>query len=264
MKYLFLSILLVVFSIIGYFLVSFFSSSEFHSKENSLPECPADFFTKGAVIFDSLLICGTERVPDGKLEHAAKVTAEWLDNDKNGIIDDLRVADAIKESKAVLVMSKEGFDFFAISKFEQGTFGLQDLSAAETKPINARDASQEETNHLIFNYGWSKVFPEVFSDEKGSELYDIWESVDGRYYNYDDPTCDPSCKVGEYLYKATAAYFGAEGDLADDELTLKSRKELREKNPRIVSLFENEAYNYPRFHWPDGKYEFQGNIVYLK
>jgi hypothetical protein len=51
-------------------------------------ECPTRFLMNGAVVFDAILICVTDDVPNLKLKHAANVAAQWLDNDQNGSIDD--------------------------------------------------------------------------------------------------------------------------------------------------------------------------------
>ena len=145
-------------------------AGEFSAAQNPRPECPADFFVKSAVIFDSITICGTKSVPDDKLSHAAQVAAQWLDNDQNGRVDEPRLLAKLYDNQPVLVMSARGFRSRAIDKIMDrlGKRIGQDLAADETAPSrrDERDASQEEIHHLIVNAGWIPLAPQLFSDRR--------------------------------------------------------------------------------------------------
>ena len=66
-------------------------------------ECPTRFLKNGAVVFDAILICVTEEVPDSKLRHAANVAAQWLDNDQNGTVDEPILLSALQENEPILL-----------------------------------------------------------------------------------------------------------------------------------------------------------------
>ena len=55
-------------------------------------------------------------MPDGKLLHAAHVTAQWLDNDQDGCVDEPRLLAKLLDNRPVLVMSERGFRSLAIDK----------------------------------------------------------------------------------------------------------------------------------------------------
>ncbi len=243
---------------------------EFKSQNQPATLCPTSVFTKSAVVFDSLLICATNLVPDDKMIHAANVAAEWLDNDGDGAIDEPDLGASLKESKSLIVMSFDGFSSAAsLTIFPiaiAGGYTLQDLSAQETNDPVRRDASQEEVHHIIMNGGWMRVFPSVFSDQvdDGSKLYAIWKFADDNgHYSYGDPTCDDSCKTVEFFYLATAAYLGSMADLFSDEMRLKDRHAMQETIPGIIDIIESTDYSYPTDHWPTGTYEHQGNIQFF-
>ena len=242
---------------------------EWRPQANYIQDCPTRVFDKGALVFDSVLICATSQVPVDKVQHAAHVTAQWLDNDQDGIADNKEINTALRENKAVLLMSEKGFPLiFSIRLFtvadSKGFFG-QDLYAVETNNPQRRDASQEETHHLITGAGWAKIHPEIFDDRsENSEIYRAWQySDENRYYQYDDPTCDNFCKTMEHLYKAIAAYLNSSADLADEEFTIKSSEALRQKHTQMIAIFESEKYAYPNSIWPDGKYRYGENIAYF-
>lgn len=253
----------------GYFL--FFSSDEFSAQANPAPACQSAVFDKSAMVFDHVLICGTKGVPIEKLTHAAHVTAEWLDNDGDGLVDEPRLLEAFAQNKPTLIMSAEGISLTAMPRImtSLGDARVQDLYASETNPADgARDAAQEEIHHLIMNASWQTIFPEVFSEaaDDNSQLYQAWQLADqNRQYVYNDPTCDDSCKVTEFVYLATAAYMetGAELDLASDEMRLKTQAELFEAIPAMEQIFESANYSYPTNHWPTGNYPFPENIEYF-
>ena len=232
-------------------------------------ECPAKFLKQGAVVFDLVLICVTREVPHEKVKHAAHVTAQWLDNNQDGEIDEKRLRPFLLENRPVLLMSADGFNFLQFGAIEQGLDERigQDLSAAETAPRQGRDASQEEIHHLIFTASWVHAFPSAFSEipEDRSKLFLTWRLAEKKdFYHYDDPTCDAECKVVEFVYLATAAYLGSQIDVAHDELFLKTRSALKQKLAEITTLIESSAYTYPRYVWPNGEYAFSKNIKFFR
>jgi len=243
------------------------------SSANSVLSCQSEMFNKSALIFDAILICATEGVDEDKLIHAANVVAEWLDNDEDGQADESRLIKSLQANYPVLIMTQTGADNLTGDQIDHllnifAGYRLQDLGAQETNPVNGeRDASQEEIHHLIINAGWQTLLPDIFSEiaSDNSLLYQAWQLADtnGHYY-YDDPTCDDSCKVTEFVYLATAAYLGAgaELDLASDEMRLKDQAALTESIPAIIQIFESEDYVYPIHHWPDGQYPYPENIVF--
>ena len=83
-------------------------------------ECPAKFLKQGAVVFDLVLICVTKDVSNEKLKHAAHVTAQWLDNNQDGEIDEKRLRPSLLENRPVLLMSADGFNFLQFGASEQG------------------------------------------------------------------------------------------------------------------------------------------------
>ncbi|WP_052245288.1 hypothetical protein [Halocynthiibacter namhaensis] len=245
-----------------------FVPAEFKPQANAVENCPSNIFDKSAVVFNSLTICGTSGVSQDKLQHAANVAAQWLDNDQDGVADNPVVNEQLAANKATVVMSGSGFGMTAARIYSalelDGRFG-QDLHAVETNNPERRDASQEEMHHIISGAGWAAVYPELFADQsETSQIYKGWEHSDANgYYVYNDPTCNNFCKNMEHLYKAVAAYLGSDADLADTEFTIKSQAELREKHPDMVALFESPDYDYPNHMWPDGAYEHTQNITFF-
>lgn len=262
-------ILIIVLLLVGGFIyLQFITADEFKNQEDPVSNSPLGMFDKSAVIFDAITIYGTNGVPVEKLKHAAKVTAQWLDNDQNGEIDDTNLQETLIKNKPVVIMSKDGFSTLAMvqimSKFSGHS--IQDLSAEETNNPSRRDASQEEIHHIIMNAGFQKMVPRIFSDQEsvGSTLYKIWKYAnDNDYYVYDDPTCDDACKTTEFVYLATAAYLDSQADLFSDEMRVKTRAALKEKLPGILEIFESNAYVYPIHIWPDGNYKYDDNINYF-
>ena len=241
---------------------------EFKNQENPASNSPLDMFDKSAVIFDAITIYGTKGVPAEKLKHAAKVTAQWLDNNQDGQIDDNNLQESLIKNKAVVIMSKDGFSTVPMVQIISKFLGhaLQDLSAEETNNPERRDASQEEIHHIIMNAGFQKMLPSAFSDQEsdGSMLYEIWKYADDNgFYAYNDPTCDDACKTTEFVYLATAAYLDSQADLFSDEMRVKTRAALKEELPEIIEIFESNAYVYPIHIWPDGNYKYNSNIKYF-
>lgn len=247
-------------------ILSIFMAAHVSAETKLQWKCPGALFTQQVIVFDALQICSTEQVPQKKLLHAANVTAQWLDNNQDGKIDQESVSSQLKKNKATLVMSLEGFSDKQYDLLERSIdqgYALQDLSAEETNPANRRDASQEEIHHLLISTGWAAAYPSLFSTEKrvNSVIYQQWRKANRKgFYAYGDPTCDAECKTMEFHYLAAAAYLGSKADLFSDEMRLKSRHQLRSKMAEVVDLFESEQYHYPKHRWPNGDYPYSRAI----
>jgi len=169
----------------------------------SIGECPTDFLIAKAVLFEAVTICATKNVASDKVQHAAAVTAQWLDNDQDGVADEPRLIKALVERRPVLLMSQAGFGWRQMDQIEKmlNDRDGQDLTGDETAPDQGRDASQEEIHHLIVTAGWKHFLPKVFSDDLFVEslLSKAWQSAEKKsLYEYGDPTCDPTCKIVEF------------------------------------------------------------------
>ncbi|WP_371170710.1 hypothetical protein [Aliiroseovarius sp. 2305UL8-7] len=241
------------------------STSTGPTTASAAKDCPGKrSFTQQAVVFDVLTLCATADVPTDKLSYAANVAAEWLDNDSDGVADEPRIIEAMRQNMPVVIMTPTGPSnaLFRDLESDLNDRVIQDLSGAETNPSGGRrDASQEEIHHVIANSGWFKAFPEIFNDTPSAKLYGQWQLAERHgNYSYNDPTCDAACKVTEFFYLATAAYLGSAADLASDEMQLKNRDELAAALPATVSMMTSTSYNYPTDHWPNGNYAFRENI----
>ena len=224
--------------------------------------CPEKDFPTVYKVFESVYICVGKRINTSTIQHAVNVTAEWLDNDNNGIADDIPVINALQQQTAILVLTQNGLGFFASRRLNHY---YQDLYAHETNPKNQRDASQEEIHHLIVNLGWGVAYPDIFSDYSNSKMFQIYNTAEQKgYYHYDDPTCNRACKSVEFHYLGTASYLGAKADVAHDEIRLKTRTALMQKLPEFIRVIESPKYNYPKYKWPTGIYTHTQNIVKLR
>jgi len=262
--------LLLLLAVAFFLYTRFFAPAEFRTQANPAPACQVGIFDKSALVFDTLLICGTNGVSAEKLSYAANVAAQWLDNDEDGQADEPRLLEAMKANDPMVVMSSSGFPMTVMLQILPQMLrgrATQDLGAAETNPDNGRrDASQEEIHHIIMNSGWGSLAPDIFSDQASdnSKLYKVWKFAnDNAHYAYDDPTCNDSCKVVEFVYLATAAYLGSDADLESDEMRLKNREALQTTIPEVIEIFESTDYVYPTLKWPDGNYEYQNNISFV-
>ena len=230
--------------------------------------CGSAIYDKSAVVFDAVTICGTSGVAQDKVDHAAAVAAQWLDNDQDGVVDEPRLLAQLEMTEPTVLMTENGIGAWSgirtlIAK--RGIAGTQDLGAQETDPEGGRrDAAPEEIHHVIMNNGWQRLLPDTFSelDADNSVLRQAWAQAEAEgLYAYDDPTCDSSCKVTEFVYLASAAYLGSDADLQTDELRIPDQQQLRELAPTVVEIFESSDYVYPLTLWPDGNYPHSENIV---
>ena len=230
-----------------------------------------------------LFIQATDRVPEAKLLHAASITANFLDNDRNGKPDNPTVNDELWNERAAIVM---GYDERELERLHDrygelfDNYTLQGLFATETLPnagphnpkSSEFDASIEEILHIITSVGYAGVYPKVFGERRGTELANAMDIARGGYfrtvpsrypadawYSYDDRTCDYGCQVTEYVYWALTSLLDGQdfknrgGDI-EHEWKLNTPENLRAKDKAVVKILTNAEYRLPT-RLPDGKYQ---------
>ena len=129
-------------------------------------------FTKGLTVFGISLLA-TSGVSDAKLLHAANVTAELLDNDENGTVDNTCVVAKLNDlSTYVTMYNTDSSEFNTDTMVDAEVTKMTSLGANETVDNYAdnvsHDASIEEIFHLITQYGYSNVYPTVFGESNTS------------------------------------------------------------------------------------------------
>ncbi len=229
-----------------------------------------------------LFFQATDRVPDAKLLHAADITADFLDNDRDGKPDNPKVNDELWNERSAIVM---GYDERELERLHDrygevfDDYALQGLFATETLPkagphnpkSSAFDASIEEILHIITSVGYAGTYPKVFGERRGSELANAMDIARGGYfrtvprrypagtwYSYDDRTCDYGCQVTEYVYWALTSLldgqdFKNRGRDIGHEWKLNTPEKLRAKDKAVVKILTDLKYRLPT-RLPDGKY----------
>ena len=184
-------------------------------------------FTKYVDVLGTMGIYAESSISDEKVLHAAAITAELLDNDEDGIVDD-------QQLKAKLIANNTIMPVFAYDGSPvENTFynNFNDCGGAvlyndEVDPNNptqwGMDASLEEILHTINVCGHNELYPTVFGFSSPTQLTDAMDTARGghfttiptpypsnAWYTYDDNTCDYECMAVEYLYWCIAANMGA-------------------------------------------------------
>ena len=235
-------------------------------------------FTKSVEVF-GIKILATKNTGDAKIIHAAKILAQYLDNDENGEVDNKLVVDKMTSVGATLVMFKdedesekfiyeyEGQDL----RHAQGLYDDETITTFNKNNSNSRfDASLEEVLHLITHEGYSKVYPEL-AEEKGSAIANAMDNARGGYflsppskypagawYSYDDETCTYDCMITEYFYWSLTSVLGAQAypgrfDEIGHEWKLNTLEKVKSTDKDIYSILSNEKFSFPSI-LPDNIY----------
>ena len=174
-------------------------------------------FTKYINVLDCFEIYAEPSVSDNKVLHAAAIAAELLDNNEDGIVDDLAIFERLQQSNALMpIFSSEWSS--CLDNFDQNYNG-NGVSAIlfrnEMDPNNpghwGDDASVEEILHTINHVGHVALYPSVFALQPNSSIMsDAMDVARGgqflnipnqypeeAWYHYDDWTCDYECMAIE-------------------------------------------------------------------
>ena len=231
------------------------------------------YFCKTTEVF-GVKIYATENVANDKIFHAASVLAQYLDNDEDGFVDNELVLNELVEKKVWLLMVENKSELDAAIRIPPMGKPFQDLHDEEVTLINGSprfDASLEEVLHLITQHGYAEVYPNIFGENKDSEISKAMNMARGGYfknvpnsypsdawYTYDDKTCDYSCQITEYTYWALTSILGGQNypgrlDEIKQEWRLNTKEKVKNSDPIVFSLMTDPQFSLPT-NIPDGKY----------
>ena len=235
-------------------------------------------FPKQAIVF-GLKVIATENTSDEKVLHAAKIMAQYLDNDEDGKVDNQAVLDKLISVDATLIMFKDENELDNFDGDEPDHDHLQLLFDEETIPSfnknssNVRfDASIEEVLHLITHEGYAKVYDNALGELKGSTIADAMDKARGGYfesppatypagawYSYDDETCEYDCMITEYTYWALTSILGGQSypgrfNEIGHEWKLNTTEKVKMGDPIVYGILTDPQYRLPTV-LPDGEYK---------
>merc|ERR1719357_538683 len=169
-------------------------------------------------------------VSDAKLQHAASIMAEWLDNDEDGCVDTPVILKHLlrKDKPAFAVVRKnKSPDNWAVP-FNNKNSTLATLTDAARGQI-----------------------PRVPSVPKGGKFPAT------AYYTYDDKTCEFTCNAIEYWWWSTASITGLLNNRSSVKREFKYYlpEVFKAKDPKMYALITDttKGYRLPT-RPPNGKY----------
>ena len=161
-------------------------------------------YAKGLTVFGINLLATTD-VPDAKLLHAANITAELIDNNEDGTVDNLCVLSKVVELSSYVSMHSKDSPTVEIDSDPLDDAGVVDsagnspsvgLGHEETRVNYAdnesHDASIEEIFHLITQRGYSSAYPTVFEESNTSTsiLAKAMDAARGGEQRCAEETCE--------------------------------------------------------------------------
>ena len=226
---------------------------------------------KNIKVFD-LNIFGSAATSDLKIIHAAKIMAQYLDNDEDGIVDNKLVHEMLVSRNATLLMFNNESEAEAawmsgeynFPNNSQLLFDDETIPSFNSNAPNRRfDASLEEVLHLITHEGYSYVYPDL-KEVKGSSIAKAMDEARGGYfqtppsqypsnawYSYDDITCTYDCMIVEYFYWALTSILGAQSypgriNEIGHEWKLNTKEKVENLDTLIFTLMTNLDFNLPK------------------
>ena len=259
----------------------------YSSCQKEKPQDHSKLFIKSITVFD-LDILATNSTADEKIIHAAKIMAQYLDNDEDGVVDNKLVHDMLISRKATLVMfnnENEAESAWRSGKYDfpenaQALFDEETIPSFDKNSTNRRfDATLEEVLHLITHEGFSQVYDEL-REVRGSLIANAMDIARGGYflnppsqyplnawYSYDDITCTYDCMIVEYFYWALTSILGAQAypgrfDEIGHEWKLNTLEKIRSGDILIYSLMTDSKFNLPKV-LPDNNYNAINFVIKL-
>ena len=250
----------------------------FEIEANPNPFDPAlTSFPKYINVLDCFHIYAESQISDAKILHAAAITAELLDNNEDGIIDDPAVENSLRDLQAMVPIFNSDWSSGQDNVFDyyNGCLGavLYNNEMDPSQPGHwGDDATVEEILHTINTCGQLEVYPQVFGLNPNSSLMsnamDIarggqFINIPSQYpeeawYHYDDWTCDYQCMGMEYLYWCIVSDMGILDDPQtcngiDNEWELCSPELFGSTDIAMYNIINDTQYLLPQLA-PDGNY----------
>lgn len=200
-------------------------------------------------------------VNDAKLIHAASIGAELLDNNEDGLIDDVELGEQLSMVNSIMPLFLEEGSLAEEAMMENldETFCVHAVlysdEIAPEAPLDwFSEASLEEILHTINGCGHVVLYPSMFAlwPAGASQLTQAMDlarggqfiGVPGSYpkeawFHYTDVTCDYECMAIEYLYWAIATNMGV---LDTPEICLAIEEEWELCSPELLETMDLMVY----------------------
>ena len=260
----------------------------FDIESNPNPFDPAlNSFSKYVNVLDCFHIYAESSISDAKVLHAAAITAELLDNNEDGIVDDPLVKTALQNSESMMPLFSSEWSpaMDDVWNYYDGCLGAA-LFKNEIDPTQpghwGDDASVEEILHTINTCGQLEVYPQAFGLSPNSSLMSYAMDIarggqfinipnqypEEAWYHYDDWTCDYECMAMEYLYWCIVSDMGILNDTQtcngiDNEWELCSPALFESIDLAMHAIVNDPQYKLPQLA-PDGNYcpseSIQGDV----
>ncbi len=268
------------------FIQSFSQNSVcFELEENPNQDIYAlQLFSKYINVLDCIHIYAEESISDSKVLYVASITAELLDNNEDGIIDDPNVQQTLSNKNTIMpLFAYEGsnaedilFDNFDLLFEEYNYCAGAVLYNNEIDPSNpgfwGDDASVEEILHTINACSHVEIYPDVFGlDPNSSQMSNAMDIARGgqfinipsnypeeAWYHYNDWTCDYQCMAMEYLYWCIVTNMGLlDNNMIcngiSDEWELCSQEDFENIDNLMYTIITDPVFKIPQIA-PDGNY----------
>ena len=276
------------------FLISFIFLSTLFSQNNVCFEIENNpdisvpgfqYFTKYVNVLDCFKIYAESSISDDKVLHAAAIAAELLDNNEDGIVDDVLLMNELEDREALIPILSSEWSQAANNFFNNydGDGASAVLFRNEIDPSQpgqwGDDATVEEVVHVINHIGHVGIYPETFDIQPNSSLMsDAMDVARGgqfinmpnnypeeAWYHYDDWTCDYECMAIEYLYWCIVSHMGILDDPQtcngiDNEWELCSPELFESTDVTMYEVLTNPVFKIPQLA-PDGNYCPNNNLL---
>lgn len=189
------------------------------------------FFPKQTISF-GIYIVATNKVSDTDLNRAASIMDQWIDNDFDGKVDNVKVHNILvgkKSKRKSFMLMDDTFNnlestFDKLDKSMGGSVADYFFDNYNMMWLGADEpewAYLEESLHLITQGGYAGAYRKVFGERKGTKLAKAMDKARGGYfkkvpknypkkawYHYDDKTCGYACQITEYLWWGVSSLIG--------------------------------------------------------
>jgi len=211
-------------------------------------------------------------IPNSKLQHGARVLAEWLDNDQDGCVDNPLVLTKLKSTKPkhshiINVKDKSHGQLFdnlgLVFRAPQEGWETNPKCSGTMADCQIHDSTLEEVWHVVTG-GYKLAWPKVFgcSSKTPSSLTKAMDKARGgkhltiptkypaaAWYKYYDKTCRYDCQCVEYIWFAVATranILAKRGADITREWPMNTWAKLKAKDKAVVKILsDTSTYRLP-------------------